>query len=251
MRTCLTLVATAILSSLAAAAPMTDNVDGKLISKVVSPQAGYMKDVASESALFKRDENVAISHAENVAISQAQVARKIRDVIQRELSLLVGTFDYKSWDNSRASYERIFAQIEDRVEDVKKLSGGKFDIERELSFLRNMQRAMTGIVEKINDLGERDFAGKNLVKGMMLLSVEMFALFDVQGHADTSNPRFAKKYDDIKSRIASLMEGAKDEFLMNDASRDLFEEYTRRVNFSMRQVTRSMAKDGQKFMRFD
>ncbi|KAF8002983.1 hypothetical protein HF325_002228 [Metschnikowia pulcherrima] len=251
MRTCLTLVATAILSSLAAAAPMTDNVDGKVISKVVLPQVGSMKDADSESALFKRDENVAMSHAENVAFSQAQVARKIRDVIKRQMSLLVGTFDYENWDNSRASYERILSQIEDRVEDVKKLSGGNFDIEMQLNFLRNMQGAMTGIAEKIHDLGERDFAGKDLVKGMMLLSVEMWALFDVQGHADTLNPRFAKKYDDIKSRIASLMEGYKDEFLMNDALRDLFKEYTMRVNYRMGQVTRSMAKDGQKFMRFD
>ena len=243
MRTCLTLVATAIFSSLAAAAPMTDNVDGKVISKVVLPQVGSMKDADSESALFKRDENV--------AISQAQVSRKIRDVIQREMSLLMETFDYKSWDNSRASYERILSQIEDRVEDVKKLSGGNFDIEMQLNFLRNMQGAMTRIAEKIHDLGERDFAGKDLVKGMMLLSVEMWALFDVQGHADTLNPRFAKKYDDIKSRIASLTEGYKDEFLMNDALRDLFKEYTMRVNYSMGQVTRSMAKDGQKFMRFD
>ena len=47
MRTCLTLVATAILSSLAAAAPMTDNVDGKVISKVVLPQVGSKKDADS------------------------------------------------------------------------------------------------------------------------------------------------------------------------------------------------------------
>ncbi|KAM9936501.1 hypothetical protein OXX80_003917 [Metschnikowia pulcherrima] len=243
MRTCLTLVATAIFSSLAAAAPMTNGVDGNLISKVVSPQIGSMKDVGSESALFRRDENV--------AASQAQVAKKIRDVLQRELSLLVGTFDYENWERSRASYEKILGQIGERVKDVKKLSGGDFDIEMELNALTNLQKAMTGIVEKIHDLGEDDFAGKDLVKRMMLLSVEVFALFDVQGHADTSNPRFAKKYAEIQSEIASLLEKADDEFLMTQKSRDLFKEYTRRVNFSIRQVTRSMETDGQKFMKFD
>ncbi|KAM9920385.1 hypothetical protein OXX59_007257 [Metschnikowia pulcherrima] len=243
MRTCLTLVATAIFSSLAAAAPMTANVDGKPISKVVLPQLVSIKNIDSESALSKREEDV--------TLYQAQLTRKIRDVFQHEMSLLMETFDYESWENSRAYYELTLAQIEAQVEEVKELSGGNFDVDTELSRLKNMQKAMTGIAEKILDLGERNFAGKDLVKGMMLLSVEVSALSDIQGHADTLNPRFSRKYDEIKSRVAYLMEDAEDEFLMTRKSRDLFEEYTRRVNFSIRQVTRSMEKDGQKFMKFD
>ncbi|KAF8000342.1 hypothetical protein HF325_005271 [Metschnikowia pulcherrima] len=107
MKTSLTLVATALFSVLAAAAPITDNFGDVLVRNDENPESREIGNVSTEKLLFKREFDF--------MFQQRELAKRVKSAIASRKGWLRNSFDAGLWEESRNDYEEDLLNFEEEA----------------------------------------------------------------------------------------------------------------------------------------
>ncbi|KAJ8144467.1 hypothetical protein OY671_002436 [Metschnikowia pulcherrima] len=218
MKTSLTLVATALFSVLAAAAPITDNFGDVLVRSDENPESREIGNVSAENVLFKREFDF--------KIQRKQLAQRVKSAIDSRKGWLRNSFDAGLWETARKSYEEDLMAFEKQAEYM---AGDNFNIESSLKALKGLLTSMTETGNKIRSFESCTYRGQDLMTEMMALSVEVLAFIDINGNVDVSDANVASTFEDKKLKFLDLQEKAKNDVSMLHGIRRIFDEYAKKA----------------------
>ncbi|KAM9926507.1 hypothetical protein OXX80_010558 [Metschnikowia pulcherrima] len=218
MKTSLTLVATALFSLLAAAAPITDNFGDVLVRSDENPESREIGNVSAEKVLFKREFDF--------MFQQKDLAKRVKLAVASRKGWLRNSFDAGLWETARKSYEEDLLNFE---KEAKYMAGGNFNIEPDLKALKDLLTTMTETGDKIRSFESCKYPGQDLMKEMMALSVEVLAFKDINGNVDILDANVASTFEDKKLKFNDLQEKANNDVTMLPGIRRIFDEYAEKA----------------------
>ena len=218
MKTSLTLVATALFSVLAAAAPITDNFGDVLIRNDENPESREIGNVSAEKVLFKREFDF--------MFQKKDLAQRVKSAIASRKGWLRNSFDAGLWEKSRGFYEEALLNFE---KEAKYMAGGNFNIEPDLKALKDLLTTMTETGDKIRSFESCKYPGQDLMKEMMALSVELLAFKDINGNVDILDADVKRTFENKKSKFLDLQNKAKNDATMLPGIRRIFDEYAEKA----------------------
>ncbi|KAM9898958.1 hypothetical protein OXX79_005998 [Metschnikowia pulcherrima] len=218
MKTSLTLVATALFSLLAAAAPITDNFGDVLIRNDENSESQEIGNVSAEKLLFKREFSF--------EFQQKELAKRVKLAVASRKGWLRNSFDAGLWEESRNDYEEDLLNFE---EEAKYMAGGNFNIELDLKALKGLLTTMTETGNKIRSFESCDYPGQDLMKEMMALSVELLAFKDINGNVDILDADVKRTFENKKLKFLDLQKKANNDVTMIPGVRRIFDEYAKKA----------------------